>query len=107
VLGPKVCTIRFPDVTSELTLNSPEAQDTLRMDLYVPSLDAIQILGETTDTLRALGLSLRNFEEQGISAQELRAVGIDPDALAEHMERPHCLLGGATELTRALQRTRG
>ncbi|WP_417837756.1 hypothetical protein [Tritonibacter scottomollicae] len=107
VLGPEVCTIRFPDVTSELTLNSPEVQDTLRTALSIPSLDEIQWLNATTDTLREEGLSLRNFEEQGIAAQELRAVGIDPDALAKHMERPRCLLGGSTELTRALQQTRG
>ncbi|MFP3656782.1 hypothetical protein SB777_38350, partial [Burkholderia sp. SIMBA_052] len=77
--------IRFPDVTSELTLNSPEVQDTLRTALSIPSLDEIQWLNETTDTLREEGLSLRHFEEQGIAAQELRAVGIDPDALAKHM----------------------
>ncbi|MFP3382665.1 hypothetical protein [Tritonibacter sp. SIMBA_163] len=107
VLGPEVCTIRFPDVTSELTLNSPEVQDTLRLNLYVPSLDDIQWLNETADTLRALGVSLRHFEEQGITAQELRAVGVDPDALAEYMERPRCLLGGASEIASELQQTRG
>ncbi len=107
LLGPEVCTIRFPDVTSELTLNSPEVQATLRTALSIPSLDEIQWLNETTDTPQEKGLSLRHFEGQGITAQELRAVGIDPDALAKHMERPRCLLGGSTELTRALQQTRG
>ena len=107
VLGPEVCTIRFPDVTSELTLNSPEVQNILQRDLWVPSLESMQHLGYTAETLRELDLSLRDFEEEGISAQALRAVGIDPDALAKHMERPRCLLGGSTELTRALQQTRG
>ncbi|MCG7623487.1 hypothetical protein MHM97_08935 [Epibacterium sp. Ofav1-8] len=107
VLGPEVCTIRIPDVTPELTLNSAEVQATFRRDLWVPSLAYLQDSPETTETLRERGLSLRDFQEEGISADELREVGIDPDALAEHKTRPLCVSGGGPALIEELVESRG
>ncbi len=106
LLGSEVCTIRFPDVTSELTLNSPEVQATVQRDLWVPSLETIQHLGETSETLREFDLSLRDFEEEGISADELRKAGIDPDDLAEYVERYPCVVD-ASALMKELKETRG